>query len=206
MGTVHCNTNLHFAANSYDLSQFALKEEPISTSSFQLPPLPMELKLPSCLSSSSPSTSFSDTPLSIQPKFMNKLYCPKQEPLHINIIQNHLSMQALNMQRNRTKIKKEKPFQCGICLKRFTQKHSLTDHKRIHTGEKPFECDICHKRFRLKYNRKVHRRIHTGEKPYKCTSCNKMFTSKTGLNSHNKRMHPPPILECETKYIHQTTK
>merc|ERR1712129_360149 len=178
MGTVHCNTNLHFAANSYDLSQFALKEEPISGSSFQLPPLPMELKLPSYLSSSSPSTSFSDTPLSIQPKFMNKLYCPKQEPLHINIIQNHLSMQALNMQRNRTKIKKEKPFQC----------------------------DICHKRFRVKYNRKVHRRIHTGEKPYKCTSCNKMFTSKTGLNSHNKRMHPPPILECETKYIHQTTK
>merc|ERR1712130_448294 len=112
-----------------------------------LPPLPFTLKLPSLssLSSSSPSSSFSDISSFIVPQF------------GINAL-----AQKRIIQKQSIKQKKEKPFSCSICLKRFTQKHSLTDHMRIHSGEKP----------------------------YKCRVCKKAFTSKTGLNSHNKRMHP----------------
>lgn len=90
---------------------------------------------------------------------------------------------------NKDKNEKYRPYQCNLCKKRFTQRHSLNDHIRLHTGEKPYQCDICHKRFTVRYNCKVHRRIHTGEKPYECSMCNKRFASKSGLNSHFKRMH-----------------
>lgn len=29
----------------------------------------------------------------------------------------------------------ERPFQCDLCMKRFSQKSSLNTHKRIHTGQ-----------------------------------------------------------------------
>ena len=41
----------------------------------------------------------------------------------------------------------EKPFNCKICKKKFSQKCALKRHEIIHTGVKPFECDQCYLRF-----------------------------------------------------------
>ena len=41
----------------------------------------------------------------------------------------------------------EKPYECDVCEKRFTQL-VFEKHMRIHTNEKPYECDVCEKRFR----------------------------------------------------------
>lgn len=40
----------------------------------------------------------------------------------------------------------EKPCQCVICGKAFTQASSLIAHVRQHTGEKPYVCERCGKR------------------------------------------------------------
>ena len=47
---------------------------------------------------------------------------------------------------------------------------------RIHTNEKPYECDVCEKRFSESGDLKRHMRIHTKEKPYECDVCEKRFT------------------------------
>ena len=45
-----------------------------------------------------------------------------------------------------------------------------------HTKEKKNECDICKKKFSFKHSLVSHFRIHLGEKPYGCAEYGKWFT------------------------------
>ena len=77
----------------------------------------------------------------------------------------------------------EKPYECDVCEKRFSDSGNLKKHMRIHTNEKPYECDVCDKAFRQSGHLKTHMRIHTNEKPYECDVCERRFRESGALKS-----------------------
>ncbi|MCP4520389.1 MAG: C2H2-type zinc finger protein, partial [Cytophagales bacterium] len=52
----------------------------------------------------------------------------------------------------------------------------MKEHVKIHTGEKPFQCEICKRAFSQHSHLKRHALIDTGEKPFQCNFCNKDFS------------------------------
>ena len=66
---------------------------------------------------------------------------------------------------------------------------TLVTHKRSHSGEKPFECDVCQKSFTQSNNLEFHRRTHTGERPFECGICKRRFTQSCNLQRHKRNKH-----------------
>ena len=68
-----------------------------------------------------------------------------------------------------------------------------------HTKERPNECDICKKKFSQKNNLVDHFRIHLGEKPYGCAECGKWFTSSSNRTRHIRTYHKELTIEQQSK-------
>ncbi|XP_061836074.1 uncharacterized protein [Nerophis lumbriciformis] len=102
----------------------------------------------------------------------------------------------------------EKPFNCSVCAKNFTQKSSLTEHMRTHTGEKPFNCSACAKNFTHRSSLAQHMRTHTGEKTFNCSVCAKNFTHQSSLIQHM-RTHtgekPFNCSACAKNFTHRSS-
>ncbi|XP_062977751.1 zinc finger protein 154-like [Elgaria multicarinata webbii] len=80
----------------------------------------------------------------------------------------------------------ERPYECPDCGKRFSHCSNLIAHKIVHTGDRPYPCADCGDRFRHRSHLIAHRRVHTGERPHKCTSCGKSFNQRSALTVHER--------------------
>ncbi|XP_035218443.1 gastrula zinc finger protein XlCGF49.1-like [Stegodyphus dumicola] len=81
----------------------------------------------------------------------------------------------------------KKIYVCDICGRSFSQKSTLKEHYKLHTGERPFVCPTCKKCFTQRGTLKTHMRIHTGERPYSCNLCGKRFITSSNLYAHYRK-------------------
>ncbi|CAM2108078.1 unnamed protein product [Caretta caretta] len=102
----------------------------------------------------------------------------------------------------------EKPYECGECSKRFTLKHQMETHYRVHTGEKPFQCKLCPQRSRDYSAMIKHLRTHGGAAPYRCTLCCQFCPSLAAMQKHMKGHCPeelPSDWTIETTYLYSSS-
>jgi hypothetical protein len=86
-------------------------------------------------------------------------------------------------------ISEERPYECGICAKKFTTFHGVKIHGRSHAKRHGYECMICNRRFSSWQRFRSHRRTHTEGLGLECSICNKRFNNERGLKVHGSRYH-----------------
>lgn len=81
------------------------------------------------------------------------------------------------------RLKREKRYNCEVCLKELKSKFLLKAHLAQHTGDKPFKCNKCELGFAVKQNLLRHQKTHQG---YKCDrdDCNFIAEKWSLLRKH----------------------
>ena len=96
---------------------------------------------------------------------------------------------------------------CGVCQAPLSDKQSLKQHMRTHTGIKPYWCEICGSGFSCSTHLSRHRKGHDEILKFKCDLCIKAFAIKSNLDRHRVTHGKSPKFKCDkcTKAFHLQT-
>ncbi|XP_060041745.1 zinc finger and BTB domain-containing protein 32 isoform X2 [Erinaceus europaeus] len=101
-----------------------------------------------------------------------------------------------------------RPYSCSICGKRFSLKHQMETHYRVHTGEKPFSCSLCPQRSRDFSAMTKHLRTH-GAAPYRCPLCGAGRPSLSSMQAHMRGHSPsrlPPGWTIRSTFLYSSSR
>lgn len=80
---------------------------------------------------------------------------------------------------------KETPYSCDVCLKSFSLKCTLKNHKQTHEPERTLVvCQVCGKNYANNSALQIHLRPHMDERNFKCKFCPKTFRTAGHRSSH----------------------
>ncbi|XP_069854729.1 zinc finger and BTB domain-containing protein 32 isoform X2 [Dipodomys merriami] len=100
-----------------------------------------------------------------------------------------------------------RPYSCSVCGKRFSLKHQMETHYRVHTGEKPFSCSLCPQRSRDFSAMTKHLRTH-GAAPYRCPLCGAGCPSLASMQAHMRGHSPsqlPPGWTIRSTFLYSSS-
>ncbi|XP_013377859.1 PREDICTED: zinc finger and BTB domain-containing protein 32 isoform X2 [Chinchilla lanigera] len=103
---------------------------------------------------------------------------------------------------------RSRPYSCSVCGKRFSLKHQLETHYRVHTGEKPFSCSLCPQRSRDFSAMTKHLRTH-GAAPYRCPLCRVGCPSLASMQAHMRSHSPsqlPPGWTIRSTFLYSSSR
>ena len=91
----------------------------------------------------------------------------------------------------------KKKFRCRECMKSYSSKQSLREHKYSHTNQKPYLCSICGKSFKFGSQLCIHRRSHRGIEDFRSLRLTDLRPSKVNFGNEilvlNELVRIPPI-------------
>ncbi|XP_046811310.1 zinc finger protein 627-like isoform X1 [Lucilia cuprina] len=93
-----------------------------------------------------------------------------------------------------------RPHQCKICKKSFSQIQTFLCHNNLHTGIKPYYCRFCYRSFSDITNRNCHERTLHKNQEYKCEKCNKIFRFITLLEKHAQSHRQKKCYICNKEF------
>jgi KRAB domain-containing zinc finger protein len=92
--------------------------------------------------------------------------------------------------------RKDHPYMCNICNKRYRRKYELCGHKEVHSGSKILMYNICDIYDICETLEQAHSNIHTGNKSHQSYMCGKAFLYKSNLWKHQQSSHPNKDANC----------
>ncbi|XP_076988209.1 zinc finger and BTB domain-containing protein 32 [Tamandua tetradactyla] len=159
-------------------------------------------------SSSSTPGSFPQYPTQLNPGEMEASDQGDTGPLETHMGQDRRAGYSSHQHSPPTPPARERPYSCSVCGKRFSLKHQMETHYRVHTGEKPFSCGLCPQRSRDFSAMTKHLRTH-GAAPYRCPLCRAGCPRLASMQAHMRGHSPsqlPPGWTIRSTYLYSSSR